>query len=59
MADLLSAGSNQFTEMLADWNKVLQQSKLGKKALISNDVRKNGNAPRNRHLTVARGRKSS
>lgn len=59
MADLLSAGSNQFAEMLADWNKVLQQSKLGKKALISNDVRKNDSEPRKRHLTVSRGVKSS
>jgi hypothetical protein len=32
MADLLSASSNQLAEILADWNEVLQQSKLGKKS---------------------------
>jgi hypothetical protein len=59
MADLLSASSNQLAEMLADWNEVLQQSKLGKKAPINNNERENSNAPRNRHLTGSRGRKSS
>jgi hypothetical protein len=59
MADLLSASSNQLAEILADWNEVLQQSKLGKKAPINNNERENGNAPRNRHLTGSRGVKSS
>lgn len=46
MADPLSAGSNQLTEMLKDWNAILQHSSLDCRQASNENEGKDGNAPR-------------
>lgn len=46
LADLLRAGSNQLTEMLKDWNTVLQQSSIGNRKAINSNKQQDGDVPR-------------
>lgn len=57
MADLLSAGSNHLTEMLREWNKILQHSSLGQNQAQNTNERKDERAPLDSLPAVGRRRK--
>ncbi len=57
MADLLSAGSNHLTEMLREWNNILQHSSLGQNQAQNTNERKDERAPRDGLPAVGRRRK--
>lgn len=59
MADLLSASSNRLTEILEDWNKVLQKSSLGRNTPDNQNERKDGSAPRGSRPAAVRRRRTA
>lgn len=59
MADLLGAGSNHLTDMLKEWNAVLQHSSLGCSQAQNTNERKDERAPRDGLPAVGRRRKTA
>lgn len=57
VADLLSAGSNHLTEMLREWNNILQHSSLGQNQAQNTNERKDERVPRDGLPAVGRRRK--
>ncbi len=59
MADLLGASSNRLTEILEDWNKVLQKSSLGRNAPDNQNERKDDSAPHGSRPAAVRRRRTA
>jgi hypothetical protein len=57
VADLLGASSNHLTEMLKEWNDVLQHSSLGRRPSHNKNEREHERAPRDGLRAVGRRRK--
>jgi hypothetical protein len=57
LADWMDASSNQLAEILADWNKVLQQSKLGRTTPSNTNEREQQTAPQKARERPLRTRK--
>jgi hypothetical protein len=59
VADLLGANSNRLTEILEDWNKVLQKSSLGRNTPDNQNERKDDSAPRGSRPAAVRRRRTA
>lgn len=59
LADLLGASSNRLTEILEDWNKVLQKSSLGRNTPDNQNERKDDSAPRDSRPAAVRRRRTA
>ncbi len=59
MADPLTASSNHLTEILKEWNDVLQHSSLGCGKAQNTNEHKDGRAPRDSRPAVTRRRKTA
>jgi len=57
MADLMDTSSNQLAEILADWNTVLQQSKLARIAPSNTNEGEQNDAPQEGRKRLLRKQK--